>query len=772
MAIPKPRPLLRVAAMAVALGAAAAFAPEDPPGAAGPAALALAIALGVAAAAAPERARAAAAAAAFAAAGLALGSATADAAWDRAARWADFEEKLVEVEGVVASAPAELPGAFGAAGAAAFDLALDSGETVRVRLDSAPARALGRGDRARVRGWLAPLARPTNPGEEDRRPAAYRRGRVAEIRAGAGENAAIVNDGGHPLAFLDAARERGRDAVRRAAPGPGGALLLALVLGDRSGVERDHADALRETGTIHLLAISGLHVLLLGRALNALLGRARTPEPARRAIVLSFLAAYSALVGFAPPVARAAIMAGAGEAAAAAGRRLTAIDALALAALAIVALDPAAVLDAGAQLSFAAVLALVLLSPRIEAALPLPRLFARPLALSAAAFFATAPILAARFALVSPGSLAANLVAAPAVSAILVAGAPALLVSAAAENPASDFALFSLGAAFDLLLAFLERFARVPGVALPLAPPSPVALAAAAAALALAAAARRRARALSCLAIAMAFTLSSLLLPDSGRPPLARLTVLDVGQGAAAILETAGGFRAALDCGSSSRRDAAARIIAPYLAASGRRMRLDLALLSHPDADHVNAAPWLSRLRILRRARGSESVAALGLANAAATVAGDAFPCGDGVTLRILHPPRGYAPPFPRGPARERNDASLVVAVETPGGRALVPGDVQEDGIRSLLESGADLRAEVLVLPHHGSFADELPELLRRVRPRAAIASARRGFVPRATRDALALEGIPLFETASCGAVTVEFADGAATIRAFLEPAR
>ncbi len=258
------------------------------------------------------------------------------------------------------------------------------------------------------------------------------------------------------------------------------------------------------------------------------------------------------------------------------------------------------------------------------------------------------------------------------------------------------------------------------------------------------------------LALSGAATVSGLIF-SAPPPAAARLTVLDVGQGAAAILETPSGRAAAIDCGSSNRPDAGSRVVAAFLLSRGAT-RLDLLFLSHPDADHVNAVAGLARRIAIGDVRGSEAVAALGLAPAS-VAKGDAFDLGPGHRIVALFPPRGHAPDGSRGAARSRNDASLVLRVETPGGTALVPGDLQDDGLRALLSGTppAEIRADVLVLPHHGSFAVPLGDLLDRVRPRFAVASARRGFVPDSTRGALAERGIPLLETSESGAVVVTF---------------
>ncbi|NMC48715.1 MAG: hypothetical protein GYA47_04700, partial [Desulfovibrio sp.] len=134
-----------------------------------------------------------------------------------------------------------------------------------------------------------------------------------------------------------------------------------------------------------------------------------------------------------------------------------------------------------------------------------------------------------------------------------------------------------------------------------------------------------------------------------------------------------------------------------------------------------------------------------------ALAAGDRLDFGDGVSLEVLHPPTEF-----RGGA---NDASVVLRLVKNGrGLALLCGDIEKKAIRALLESGRDLTAEVLVLPHHGSASSVSRAFYRAVRPRAAFISCGEFNRFRYPSDKVLRElsrlGCPVYVTAARGAVT------------------
>jgi competence protein ComEC len=264
--------------------------------------------------------------------------------------------------------------------------------------------------------------------------------------------------------------------------------------------------------------------------------------------------------------------------------------------------------------------------------------------------------------------------------------------------------------------------------------------------------------------------------PDPGR---VRLSVLDVSHGSSALVETAGGA-SVFDCGSS-RLLPGRRVTAPALWSLGHD-RIEWLVLSHADSDHVSGVldlvdrfpiargvaigPAFTEARLGRRiVDGLQSRGVL----VREVRAGDRLDLGGGVAARVLAGgertgTRGASVPARHGRGRTRlseNDRSIVVRLESPGsedGLALFPGDLEDHGTRRLLldSPGKHLRAQVLVVPHHGAKNRSSRELARAVRPRLALVSSRPGRSASATVGAFEREGARVLETAYDGALTVE----------------
>jgi competence protein ComEC len=628
------------------------------------------------------------------------------------------------------------------------------------------------GERLRLRARLdAPRVR-CNPGAHASPRALARRGVGAVGRlvdpalvvriAGAGR--------GRPLA----AARRTLDA-RLVAAGEGGALLSALALGERAALRDATREAFAALGISHLLSVSGLHlVLVAGLAFAPLRWLAARCAPlaargdARRVALAGAVcaaSAYALIAGWDVPVRRSLVMLLALAAAAAMRRVAQRAEPLAAAALLVLAAEPQALFDPGAQLSFAATAGLCFAAPAREGRRPgrrLARALGVSLRTSATALAATAPITAQHFGRVAPLALAANLAAVPWTGAVLL---PASLAAAAASAcpacPGAGAVVQGAERVAGWSLDAVDGTAARLGAAQIGAAPGALWLAAAGG-VALAAlrvrgtAARTAVAAAGSLALAWA-------PPPAEAPPPPRAIAFDVGQGDSTLVQ---GRRAALlvDAGPAlpDGPDAGRRVVVPALAALGVR-RLDVVVATHADLDHRGGIPavlaalpvgalWLphggsadegfSALRAAARARG------VPVLERGAGSSAERF--GD-LTLTPLWPP-----PNLRGP---RNEASLVLRVEVEGRRLLLPGDIGARAERALVASGADVRADVLLLPHHGSRSSSTAGFLRAVAGVLAVASAPlsgRFGMPHAQVLARAREaGMPVWWTGRDGAVRI-----------------
>ena len=593
--------------------------------------------------------------------------------------------------------------------------------------------------RARVRVDDPPPATPAGRRAfEERR----RRGIACVARVEGGRVAVLDEGRGLPARIEARRREIGDRALAALRTAEARALVPALMIGEQAFVDPQLRDAFTDSGLAHILSVSGLHltVCVLGayrllRSLLALLGRVDADRGAAL-LVLPLAPLYAAFTGAQPPVLRAAVGAGLFLLARALVREADGWTSLAVAFLGLVALDPPVLHSPSLQLSFAACAGMLGLSPALRALLPRARagsLLARilePLAsalvATTAATLATLPFVALYFQRASLSSLPANVVAVPVGMAATVlcalAGAAGLLLPVAFEP------LLRLAGWSTELLAVLARFfASLPGSRIPLRPPGPVDVLAFAGLLgSLALLRRSRLASAAAAGICLAVLGAVRLLPE----PSGRLVVefLPVGQGDAVLLRLPQGEAVLVDAGGDLRGEeevAQARIL-PLLAERGI-LRLRALVVSHLHPDHAGSAPEvLRRLRVdevwfTGRPLGGPVGGRLAEALHERGVPLRRFAAGSppleagGVVFEFL------GPPDPEGTKDEPlfgdNDASLVLRIRHGDVAVLLPGDVEAEGERALLESGVDLRAQLLKAPHHGSRTSSTEAFLDRVRP-------------------------------------------------------
>lgn len=543
----------------------------------------------------------------------------------------------------------------------------------------------------------------------------------------------------------------------------GRGVIAALVIADRSGLDDATWSTLRDTGTAHLLAISGLHISLVAGAtflvvrvligLVTPLGR-RWPAQRPAAIAAVLVAtAYAALAGFPISAERALVMLGIAMLAVVARRPAVTVDNYALAMAAVACADPLALLGMGFWLSFTAVGCLLL----IDLTRRRGSTFARVLRLHLALALGMTPLLALLYANIPLASPIANLVAVPVVSFVLVPCALAGAALAPFTAAGADLLWHAAVHVWSWLWAWLCWLDSVlPALALPAAPSPAMTV-------------------LAIVGVLIAFVpvlpwarvsgvalCSVLLIPPVAdlAPGELRLTVLDVGQGLAAVVETTNHVLVYDTGPGRGRFSAGAAVIAPYLRSRGRR-RVDQLIVSHGDNDHAGGWPGLAAAVPITRVMLSPGHR--GEYDAARCRRGMHW-VWDNVTFGVLHPEAGFI--------GSENDRSCVVQIIAPGGRVLLPGDIENAAERALVRiRGGQLRAEVLIAPHHGSATSSSSGLLAAVAPRFAIFAAgyrnRFGF-PRPHVDAAyGAAGIATWTTGRAGAVTITIGDRVSRPRSY-----
>lgn len=529
-------------------------------------------------------------------------------------------------------------------------------------------------------------------------------------------------------------------------------LLRALAVGDQRDLDDADWQVLRATGVGHLIAISGLHVALLA-GLGVLLMRAlwklfpriglRVPGPLLEAPAgLLCATAYAALAGFGLPATRTLLMIAVVAGARLARRALSPAQGLALAAMAMLIVDPLAVLSAGFWLSFVGVAFLMLCLSGS------PRTWWRELAGAQGAMsLGLLPLSVWFFGQSSLIGPLANLVAVPFVSFLVV---PLTLFASALLLPLPAIASPLLHLAHGAMQAqwwLLQRFAALPGAQWWLPEPAWWAFA-----LALLGAVWM----LLPRGVPLRWTGALLFLPllvprlDTPRAGEFDATVVDVGQGLAVIVQTE---RHALvfDAGARypSGFDLGEAAVVPSAHALGID-RADRLIVSHGDNDHAGgAAAVIAALQPGQVESGEPQRVGAG---ATLCRAGEEW-AWDAVQFRMLGPLDPQAP--------KDNDRSCVLLVESAGARLLLTGDIGaevEPGVAAAVGTGA---APVLVVPHHGSRTSSSAEFLDALKPPLALVSAgyrsRFGHPHPDVVQRYRERGIELVNTAEAGCLRLRF---------------
>lgn len=561
-------------------------------------------------------------------------------------------------------------------------------------------------------------------------------------------------------------RERVRDAILATlgatADGPAdlraAGVVAALVTGDQRAIDRGDWDVFRATGVAHLMSISGLHITLFAWLAAQVVGALwrRAPRlcllwPAQSAALLGGLALatlYAVFSGWGIPAQRTVLMLGVVMLLRLAGRRWPWPQVWLLACAVVVLADPWALLQPGFWLSFVAVGVLFALNPIAEniGGISAKGRFVSLFREQGTVTVALAPLSLLLFGQVSLVGFVANLVAIPWITLVVTP----LAFLGVLWAPCWQLAAWCI----QLLGAWLGWLAGFPWAQLNVAAaPLWAALAALAGGVLLAA------RLPWSLRLAgLPLLLPALLWQDALPPPgHFELLAADVGQGNAVLLRTA---RHALlyDTGPrySLASDAGDRVLVPLLRALG--VRLDTVVLSHRDSDHTGGAPAVLAQQPQAALTGSIAgeAALLALRPATPCLAGQAWEW-DGVRFELLHP--ASAAPEAPPPGDKPNAHSCVLLVRAAGGAsALLAGDIERAQEQALLDAGAPLAADLLLVPHHGSKTSSSDGFLAAVRPRVALVQAayrsRFGHPAPEVVARLQTHGARVVDSAHCGAAT------------------
>ncbi len=572
--------------------------------------------------------------------------------------------------------------------------------------------------------------------------------------------------------------------------GPRYGLIVALLFGERGALSEGQSDLLKESGTLHFLAISGLHVGIFCVFVAWALAWLNVPVQMRAVLTIGLVWAYVLFTGFHVSAARAGWMLSFMLAAPLVHRQWDSLSALAASAFVILFFWPQQLFTAGFQLTFVAVWAIVCIYPQLHGLLwPWEDWLARvqqpgerPLAadlwqwarsyllLACVVWAATAPIQAYHFNLLCLLGPLVNVIVWLLVLLLLLtcfALVISLLVGGLGAGLLLPLALY-LSGDIEYVLGLVTRLPGS-GVYMP-SPPwwwlglfyvalvvwvqrdrLPLG---------------RRAFVAAAIVLAASYLAHDVAAHADRR---FRLTVADVGAGQAVVLRLPEGQTILFDAGSL--RTSAATALSEMLWAE-HVDRLDAVVISHLDRDHCNFVPNLARrfdvARIILARAGELKAGAAQVREGVKAVKlpvllaeGDRIEAGD-LRCDVLHPDARFV----HDPGLPENEKSLVLLCRFKGLSFLLTGDIQGRAMERLChEYKGRLRADILLTPHHGRYDPALDDLLALVRPKLAIVSGGEDDCGAETRDLVSYEhGVPLWITGQEGAIIVTFDEGKARV--------
>jgi competence protein ComEC len=563
------------------------------------------------------------------------------------------------------------------------------------------------------------------------------------------------------------------------------AVVTAILIGDRAGLDADMQRQLQEAGTYHVIAISGGNIAILAAVCVSVLRWGRVRPRGSAAILILVLVTYALLVGGAggASVGRATLMAVIYFSGQLVDQRSKAGNVAACTAAALFCVVPLEVVDASFALTFGATLGLIVGMPMLTRPDWLPAWMFSVLALLAAsvcAEIALLPVSAFVFSRVTAAGLLLNFAAIPLMTVVQIGG----MIAIALDHVNSAAALWAgyvvhLGVRGLFASASLVEFA--PGVTRRVPPPSLLLICAYYVSLigALSWRGRRRLITASVTCLCGWLMITTVTWPHpTGTTRSLRVAFLDVGQGDAAVVQFPDGRTLTIDAGgiAGTAFDIGGRVVSPSMWALGIR-QLEYMSISHSDPDHIGGAASVLRDFHVREVwegvpvphneptRALRAVADRTGARWRSIRANDRFTFGD-VDLLVHHPP---APDWER--QKVRNNDSEVLELRYGDVSFVFTGDIGREVEQDIAVRFEPAHIRVLKVPHHGSGTSSSEAFLQALHPSIAVISAGRGNpfhhpVPLVLARYAAI-GAAIFRTDQDGAVMIDTDGRAVHVKTF-----
>lgn len=646
---------------------------------------------------------------------------------------------------------------------------------------------LPEGARVRITGDISAFDTPDNPGEFDRQ--SYYRTRGLDFVFYSDSVEIIEEDTrSFPDRVLGSLRQRLSESVDRvSADETEAGLFKAFFLGDKSGIDEEQYDLIRIGGAAHMLAISGLHLSLIGKLLLDLFKKLRLPPTPSLITADLILLLYVIMLDGSASAWRAYIMFSAAVFAPLLGRSYDFLSALGLAGTLLLLSAPSYVSDPAFLLSFSAAAGIGIIYPVLRGALgglmkKLPSFLEKAfsaLVFSVSIQLMTLPVTAYFYYSVPLYGMLVNIVMLPFLSLALVS----VMAGAAAGVFSASIGGFFIGFAhyyFAVLLKICEWVGDLPFAVITTGKPAEWQIALYYVLLSaflfllrrwakgVEKGQKRKLRKAAPALLALSLAVASLFHIGGGPS----ITALYVGQGDCSVITTEENHAVLIDCGSSSKKDVSGSVILPFLKSSGISI-IDMIFLSHADGDHISGLSKLlsdSAIKVgmvcvsysaetrqewseVAELAGKAGVPLLNLKTGDTAMAG-------GMTFEVLSPSEQLSADA------DKNERSMVVRMEYGDFSALFTGDIGELAEGILSDENDKTDCDYLKCPHHGSKYSSSEDFLQSVTPALTVISAGRnnsyGHPAPETLERLISSGSAVFSTDTSGAVTTRISSAGA----------
>ncbi|MFC1548327.1 DNA internalization-related competence protein ComEC/Rec2 [Candidatus Omnitrophota bacterium] len=533
------------------------------------------------------------------------------------------------------------------------------------------------------------------------------------------------------LRTLSKLRERSEGILDRYLSGTTKAITKATILGMRGDVKDSTKDAFSKTGTMHILAVSGLHVGIVAMLAVGLLRLLRCSRNITYLLAILIIFAFAVFTGCRPSSMRAAIMGAFVLIGLLMGRKTDVVNSLIVSAFLITFFYPGQLFLQGFILSYLAVLCIIYIVPltdivfgikprhlRETAGAATKRYTLKAISVSCAIWLGMMPVIASNFYIIAPSVILTNLLAIPALFVIVILGFTLLLTGFVPFlASAGIFVSWILSAIIPFFINILEAISRIPFSFFRVSSPGPALIAIFYIILTALIIFSKQAKKQKIIILAFLFFTANLFVWNeiNQKPPNAlSVTFFDVGRADASLLEFSDGSTMLIDGGTGgegSSMDVGRNTLAPYLWQRGIR-KIDCILLTHPHSDHMGGLFYiLKNFKIGTAIEGcdvAEDNPARELYNRYQNIIeaeninkvivkrGDVIKGLPDTDFAVLNPPVEFSY------GDLNNDSVVVKTVTTENNGIIFCADIEAPAIRDILQFGSFLKADIIKIPHHG----------------------------------------------------------------------